>query len=138
MVTPASLLTHIRVAEQPGYERIVFEFDGLAPAYDVSYVDEVHQDPSGAVVPLDGNAYLLLRMPGGTLDTTFQESNPAEARTYPGPQRIHPDLRQVQEVAVVGDFEAVLSFGIGIDQQAPFRVLRLADPGRIAVDVETT
>ena len=104
----------------------------------MSYVDRVHQDPSGAVLALDGNAFLLVRMPGGTLDTTFQESNPTDARSYPGPERIHPDLRQVKEVAVAGDSEAVLSFGIGVDHQAPFRVLRLADPGRIAIEVETT
>lgn len=138
MVTPASLLTVIRVTEQPGFERIVFEFDGLAPAYDVSYVDQVHHDPSGAVVALEGDAFLLVRMPGATLDTAFQESNPADARSYPGPQRIHPQLRQVKDVAVAGDFETVLSFGIGMDHRAPFRILRLADPSRIALDVETT
>jgi hypothetical protein len=138
MVTPASLLNVIRVAEQPGYERVVFEFDGLAPAYDVQYVDQVREDPSGKCVPLDGNAFLLVVMPGGTLDTAFQESNPADARSYPGPQRIRPDLRQVKEIAAVGDFEAVLSFGIGVDHMAPFRVLRLADPDRIVVDFATT
>ena len=41
MVTPASLLTVVKVARQPGYERVVFEFDKLAPAYDVRYVDRV-------------------------------------------------------------------------------------------------
>jgi hypothetical protein len=138
MVTPASLLNVIRVAEQPGYERVVFEFDGLAPAYDVRYVDQVREDPTGKSVPLAGNAFLLVVMPGGTLDTAFQETNPADARSYHGPQRIRPDLQQVKEIAAVGDVEAVLSFGIGVDHQAPFRILRLADPGRIVVDVATT
>jgi hypothetical protein len=138
MVTPASLLNVIRVAEQRGYERVVFEFDGLAPAYDVRYVDEVREDPTGKSVPLAGNAFLLVVMPGGTLDTAFQVTNPADARSYRGPQRIRPDLQQVKEIAAVGDFEAVLSFGTGVDHQAPFRVLRLADPGRIIVDVATT
>jgi hypothetical protein len=43
----------------------------------------------------------------------------------------------VEEVAAAGDFDAVLSLGIGIDEQAPFRGLRLSGPGRIVVDVVT-
>jgi hypothetical protein len=44
----------------------------------------------------------------------------------------------VEEIAAAGDFEGVLSFGIGIDERTPFRVLRLSGPGRIVVDVATS
>ena len=34
-----------------------------------------------------------------------------------------------------GDFEAVLTWVAGLDERAPFRVLRLAGPHRLVVDV---
>ena len=37
-----------------------------------------------------------------------------------------------------GGREGVLFFGAGIEKRAPFRVLRLSRPGRIAVDVATS
>ena len=70
-------------------------------------------------------------MPGGTLDTTPQVTDPTNARSYAGPRRIRPDLDVVEEIAAAGDFEGVLTFGVGIDERAPFRVLRLSGPGRI-------
>jgi hypothetical protein len=35
-----------------------------------------------------------------------------------------------------GDFEAVTSYGLGLAERTPFRVVRLHHPARIAVDVE--
>jgi hypothetical protein len=116
---------------------VVFEFTGPPPAYQVTYVNEVREDPSDRPVALEGDAFLLVVMHGGTLDTTPQVTDPKQARSYAGPRRIRPDLDVVEEIAAAGDFEAVLSFGIGIDERAPFRVLRLSGPGRIVVDVAT-
>ena len=134
----ASLLRVIRTGRHPGYDRVVFEFVGPAPAYQVQYVAEVRHDPSGRPVSLEGDAFLLVVMPGGTLDTTPQVSDPSEARSYRGPRRISPELQNVREIAAAGDFEAVLSFGIGVAHRDQFRVLRLSDPARIVVDVATT
>ncbi len=125
----------VRAGRNAGYDRVVFEFSGLAPAYQVTYVDGVREDPSDRPVSLDGDAFLLVVMPGGTLDTTSQVTDPTTARSYTGPRRIRPNLDAVEEIAAAGDFEGVLSFGIGIDERAPFRVLRLTGPGRIVVDV---
>ena len=43
-----------------------------------------------------------------------------------------PTLVQVKEA---GDFEAVVSFGIGVRHRAGFRALHLSGPGRIVLDV---
>ena len=40
-----------------------------------------------------------------------------KARSYTGPRRIRPDLDAVEEIAAAGDFEGVLSFGMGIDER---------------------
>ena len=54
------------------------------PAYDVKYVDQVRQDPSDRPVELQGTAFLSVVMQGGTLDTTLQVDDPAEAQSYKG------------------------------------------------------
>ena len=133
----AELLRLIRSGRHVGYDRIVFEFTGSPPAYDVRYVDQVRQDPSDRPVRLQGTAFLSVVMPGGTLDTTLQVDDPAKAQSYKGPRRLQPDLSAVQEIAVAGDFEGVLSFGVGLDRRSAFRVLRLSDPARIVIDVAT-
>jgi len=43
-----------------------------------------------------------------------------------------PNLRQVK---VAGDFEGVVTFGIGLRRKTGFRVFRLTAPSRIVVDV---
>ena len=98
-------------------------------------MDQVRQDPSDRPVQLQGTAFLSVVMQGGTLDTTSQVDDTAEAQSYNGPRRLQPDLSAVQEIAVVGDFEGVLSFGVGLDDRAAFRVLRLSDPARTVIDV---
>lgn len=75
----------------------MFEFVGLAPAYDVRYVTQVREDPSDRPLRLEGDAFLLVVMPGGTLDTTPQVDDPSDARAYRGPRRIRPELRNVRE-----------------------------------------
>ena len=118
---------------------MVFEFPGSAPAYQVGYVNAVREDTSDRPVPPEGDAFLLVVMPGATLDTTPPVTDPTKARSHTGPRRIiRPDLDEAKEIAATGDFEGVPSFGVGIDGRAPFRVLRLTGPGRIAVDVATS
>ncbi|MCU1678522.1 MAG: Peptidoglycan-binding domain 1 protein [Frankiales bacterium] len=129
IATTTTHLTSIRVATHATYERVVFQFDGRAPGYNVRYVPVVYADASGAPVSLNGTAFL---------NVSF---NPAAAHrddgtsTYSGSRDIKRSTGQVREVELTGDFEAVLSFGIGVHSKAGFRVLRLPDPTRIAIDI---
>ena len=43
----------------------------------------------------------------------------------------------VKEVAQVGDFEAVVSYGIGLDRRRPLTVSTLSGPSRLVIDVST-
>jgi hypothetical protein len=43
-----------------------------------------------------------------------------------------PNLRQVKDA---GDFEALVSFGLGLRRKTGFRVFRLTAPTRIVIDV---
>jgi hypothetical protein len=137
MPSPASLLTAIRTAHQPSYDRLVFDFAGPRPGYRVEYVPSITEDPSDRPVALKGGAFLRVVFQGATLDTAQQSAPGATARRYTGPKRLTPGLPAVKDIAAAGDFEAVLSFGIGVDHKAGFRVLELNGPSRIVIDVAT-
>jgi hypothetical protein len=128
-----SLLTAVRVAEHPGYDRIAFEFANGVPGYDVRYVDRpVLADGSGDEIAVAGAAVLLVRMePALDADLT-QESAPP---TYTGPMRFSPDTGVVAELVRTGGFEAVLTWAVGTNAARPFLVTRLDDPARLVIDV---
>lgn len=122
------VLTGIRSAAHPdeGYDRIVFDFRGPLPGYDVRYVPEARADGSGELVEVPGRRILLV---------VFQ---PAHAHEEDGTATVterraefdHPMLRGY---VLTGDFEAVTSIALGLDDVVGFRVGEL--PGRIYIDV---
>ena len=128
---PVSTLVAIRAAYHseatPRYDRVVFEFRGPVPLIDVRYVNQLIADGSGLPVSITGNAILQLRM------------TPAQAHTERGqptaPGRITLRLPTVRQVARAGDFEGVVTYGIGVARKAEIRVTTLAGPSRIVIDV---
>src|SRR6266536_663792 len=50
------------------------------------------------------------------------------------PTRLTPGLPLLKEVAVAGDFEGVLSFGVGLARPAGLRVQTLTAPARVVID----
>lgn len=129
----AAVLRTIRTSHSASYDRVVFEFSGNLPGYQVEYRPAITEDPSDRPVALAGHAFLSIGMQGATLDSAFQGGH----ERYSGPTRITPAYDQLREIASSGDFEAVLSFGLGVDHRAGFRVLVLRQPTRIVVDVAT-
>ena len=130
----SALLVSIRTAHHATYDRVVFEFSGHAPAYRVSYVAQVTTDGEGAPVALKGDHFLQVAFQGATLDRATQGGT----GSYTGPKRITPLLPSVQELAFAGDFEGVLSWGVGVDGARAFRVVPLSSPTRVAIDVATS
>lgn len=126
------MLVAIRAARHQDFDRVVFEFaEGLPPA-SVRYVPYLVEDPRGGLLPLRGRAFLQVVFKHAS--TVDQRSSPAR-RTYTGPTVITPGLPSLAQVRLAGDFEAVLSFGLGLNQRAGFRVLTLSGPWRVVVDV---
>jgi Putative peptidoglycan binding domain len=108
---------------------VVFDFDGPPPGHRVEYVDQVFQDGSGEPVPLRGRAFLQAVM------TPAAAHDDAGAPTFPGPVPSVSNLAALRDLVDAGDFEAVLTWGIGVAARTPFRTLRLSNPSRIAIDV---
>ena len=97
------------------------------PGYDVRYVSQVIADPSGRPVPLLGPRYIVVVVRRARGHTAVG-SNLLPAVITP----LCPDLQQVK---TAGDFEGVVSFGLGVRRRTGFRVFRLTTPTRIVVDV---
>jgi hypothetical protein len=122
-------LTGIRVAhhaEAPGFDRIVFDFSGGIPSYDLTRQESAMfvKDASGQPITLDGSAGIKL---------VFRD---ADVQGVPADQK--PNLPSVREIAQLGDFERVLSYGVGVTSSQCVRVLELSNPARLVVDVMTS
>jgi hypothetical protein len=126
----APTLVDVRAGRHPGFDRVVFEFRGAVPEHHVRYVEQLVEDGSGNPVSVAGNA---------DLEVVFQGANAHKADGTPsvGPRRFSPGLTAVKEVAQTGDFEAVVSYGIGLDRRRPLTVSTLSGPSRLVIDVST-
>ncbi|HVP02619.1 MAG TPA: hypothetical protein VMT10_08625 [Solirubrobacteraceae bacterium] len=131
-----ALLSAIRAARHPGYDRIVFQFRNVLPGYDVRYVPKpLHEDASGRPIPIAGAYALQVRMLNA-LDADL--SKPGVPRTYTGPTSfMTPNTAQVVQMARTGGFENVLTWAAGLRSRVPFRVTTLQSPARLVVDVRS-
>ncbi|MFN2606918.1 MAG: hypothetical protein ABR511_03325 [Acidimicrobiales bacterium] len=129
-----SLLTAVRAAHQPGFDRVVFEFANAVPGYSVGWVERpVRQEGSGTEVAVAGPAVLEVRMAAAS----GVDLSPAGARTtYAGSSRITPpDTTVVREVVSAGDAEGVLRWVAGASGRGRFTVSTLEGPPRLVVDL---
>jgi hypothetical protein len=133
--TPA-LLSAVRASRHEGYDRVVFEFTSGSslPGYSVSYVDEpITEDGSGKEVDVAGDFAVLVRMEHASGADLSKDGAP---ETYTGPTRFTPGTPEVRELVRTGDFEAVLSWAVGLSDKVNFRVLTLQTPPRLVVDFQ--
>jgi hypothetical protein len=126
----APTLTDVRAGRHTGFDRVVFEFSGAVPEHRVGYVDQLVQDGSGKPVSVAGTA---------DLEVVFHGANAHEDDGTPtiSPRRFSTGLPAVKEIAQIGDFEAVVTYGIGIDRRRPLKVSILSNPSRLVIDVST-
>ena len=124
------VLKAIRTGRHGSYDRFVLEFTGSFGAANVRYVPVVRADPSDKVVPLKGLSFLQVVVQGAVAHWPAAPSTP-----YGGPSTVTPGYPTLKQVSISGDFEAVLSFGVGLARTAGFQVTRLRSPDRLVVDV---
>jgi hypothetical protein len=123
----AATVSSVRIAHHDGYDRLVIGFatSNAMPQYQLNQQATSHfvRDASGQPVGLDGSAGIraVLR----------------NADITPGaPTDLKPGLPSVREVAQIGNFERVVSYGVGLATPACFRVLELSGPTRLVIDVQ--
>jgi hypothetical protein len=133
--TETALLERIAVGRHEGYDRVVFQFKNTLPGYRVEYVEPpLKEDGSGKPVSVKGSAVVVVRMePASGFDLNTAEG----VMVYKGPRRIEgasAGTSVVEELVRTGDFEAVLSWAIGLSDKVDFRVTTATSPARLIVD----
>lgn len=120
-------LEAVEVGHHDAFDRVVFRFSSRVPGYNVNYVPEVTADPSDEPIPLEGNAFMIVAM---------HSVASGQVGAPPAPQdRQTPRFPELREIAGAGDFEGVVSFGLGLTAESGFRVFTLTNPDRLVVDV---
>ena len=128
---PVPVLTALRTGAHADYERVTLELAGAAglPGYRVEYVDRPLYDcGSGEPTYPVGDAWLEIRLEPAAAHT--EEGRPTlGARDLPVGQ---PLLQRIYRTC---NFEGIVVHVLALSEPNPFRVMRLADPPRIVVDV---
>lgn len=130
-----ALLERIAIGHHEGYDRVVFQFRKGLPGYRVEYVQPpLKEDGSGNPVEVQGGAIVLVRMePASGFDLGTAEG----VMVYKGPKRIEGSsagTSVVLELVRTGDFEAVLSWAVGLTGKVDFRVRTATSPSRLIID----
>lgn len=126
----APILRDVRIAAHDDFDRLVFEFDsdGL-PQWHVDYIDApVIQCGSGHEMPVAGSAWLQVRFNGANAHTEAGEGTS-------GPMRRAPGLSSVREVVRTCDFEAEVTWVVGLSGPHAYRPRVLGDPARLVIDI---
>ena len=138
--TAGLTVSDVRAGRHACFDRLVVDLRGPATGtgYSVRYVGTVHQEGSGAPVPLAGGAALQVVIDAPAYDA-------AGRATYLPPSRgevVDVDgFRTFEQVAWAGSFEGRTTLGIGTRARLPFRTFTLlGTPGdddavRLVIDV---
>lgn len=123
------VLVAVRAAHRGGVDRVVFEFRGGLPAQrQVGYVDRLFADGSGRQVRVAGRALLRVRFADAQAHTD-------QGAVTAAPRRVAFALPNVMTAVRAGDFEAVVTYGLGLAARRPVRVRTLSSPDRVVVEV---
>ena len=129
-------LTNVTLATEPCTDRVVFDFEKQAPGpgFEVSYQPASTaktEDGSGNPVEIDGAAFLVVKL---TPAMTAKIDGDQVTKTYTGPNRLPPVAgSNVRDVVKTGDFEAVVTWAIGLDKKRPFTTD--ASESQLAVEI---
>lgn len=125
-------LVAVRTARHEGYDRVVFEFDGELPGYEVMYAEPpIRESGSGNEVSVQGDAVVTVRM---TPASGVRFTDDGYEEVYSGPDRVPGAGATVTEVVEVGDFEGQTTWAVGLADRVDFAVTALQSPARLVVD----
>lgn len=118
-------LVSVRSSARAGFDRIVWEFRGGLPGYDIGY-GEAHIDAGGRVRSPLGDADLPVTFSAATAH------DQAGRATVPDPNG--GGLPVLREYRIVGDYHGYVFYALGLLRTVPFRVYELSGPDRLVVD----
>lgn len=126
-------LLAVRAGQHTCFDRVVFEYSGLATGYRIGYAADVLTEGRGlSLRPYTAGTSLLsvvLRNP--TSSTAFRHTPGDHVANVAG-------FATLRDVVFGGSFEGQTTFAVGVRTRLPFRVFRLTGPGshnRIVLDI---
>lgn len=127
--SPVTTLMTVRSAAHDGFDRVVFEFDGQIPGYHTEYIDQpVRKCGSGNVTQVAGDGWLEVRMYPANAHTKAGQAAVTEREQAPG-------LPVLAELELTCDFEAVVTWILGVESPNRYRIRELSNPPRLVVEV---
>lgn len=130
-----TMITGLRTGHHDGFDRIVVDLEGEGlPGWYASYVDEPIREAIGDRAPLDGQAFIEVRV--RNVDWTGERG----VAEYAGPNPVVPGPAEagtgVAGVYYSGAFEGDGQVLIGLTgEPRPYAVTTLSDPDRLVIDV---
>ena len=132
-------LVAVRIGTHEGYDRITFEFrapepnpggEAGIPRYEIRTAKPPHyEDASGLPLEVNGNSFVGIVFHGASgVDFEGQA-------TYKGPKVVRAGFDNLVEAVRSGDFEATLSWILGVRRQTCWQVHELHNPDRVAIDI---
>ncbi len=125
------ILKAVRFGNQPGMDRMVFEFnDAGLPEWEVKYVEpsQVVDCGSGEPVSVAGNAWLQITFRGAQAHTEAGEATS-------GPRRRMLNQIALRELVRTCDFEGEVTWVAGVMRENEYIPRVLAEPSRLVIDV---
>jgi hypothetical protein len=131
-------LTGVRVGAHDGYDRIVFEFaapqpnpGGKAgiPRFEIRRAKPpFSEDPSDLPIDVEGNAFVRIVFQGAS-GYDFDGN-----ATYTGSRRLTPGFGTLTQAVEGGDFEATLTWILGLSRPTCWQIHALHNPDRLVID----
>jgi hypothetical protein len=131
-------LTDVRVGAHNGFDRVVFEFEepdpnpagnGGIPHFQIRTVKPPFtEDPSDLPIEVEGDAFARIIFQGAS---GFDFDGNA---TYGGSRRLTPGFGTLAQVVEGGDFEATMTWILGLSRPTCWQVAELHDPERLVID----
>lgn len=132
-------LVAVRIGTHQGYDRITFEFkapepnpggEAGIPRYEIRTAKPPHyEDASGLPLEVSGNSFVGIVFHGAS-GVDFEGR-----ATYTGPKVVRAGFDNLVEAVRSGDFEATLSWILGVRRQTCWQVHELHNPDRVAIDI---
>lgn len=131
-------LVDVRVGTHDTFDRLTFEFRPTPqgpkmPKYQIDPAKPpFSEDASGQAIQVDGNFFARIIFHGAS---GFDLAGETPRPTYTGRKEIKPRFDVLVEAQETGDFEATLSWVLGMSRSSCWTARELEDPLRLVVDL---
>ncbi len=128
----ASYVKTVRASEQNGFDRVVFEFEGPFPNYDLKYLKSpFYKGEAGRRrIRQPGKVFLMVEFFVVPTDDNQLKLHEVKDFTPKGRLRM-PSVQSVKDEEL---FEGFYDFLVGVSARKPFRITELSNPSRLVID----